>query len=274
MPNPSRTGGFPENRNANPARPVPTSENFDHFPRKRHHVHIFALPAVGAARSFPGSRLRDLARPAISGRTGRGPIRPAFRPAAGWKRRPDRSPGIPESGFSRPLHHRSLDSSDGLGPDPEGGFARILDKSSYLLYLNRRGAEFMDRSVVLFLSLADGRGIGVGGPADAIALGVWTHVAVAYDGRSAVTMAIDGNPVPVFQPAGPPAGPVADASWSPLFIGDSPHRPRFFRGDIGPIRLWSSVRSPEAIAADRFRMDARGKPWRRHGPWPKARARS
>lgn len=143
----------------------------------------------------------------------------------------------------------------GWGADPEGGFGRILDKSTYLLFLNRRGTDYMDRSLVFFLNLANGNGIGASGPADAVALGIWTHVAVSYDGRSAVTMAIDGKPVPVFQPAGPPEGPVADGSWSPLFIGDSPNQPRFFQGDIGPVRIWSEVRSPEAIAADRFSTD-------------------
>jgi hypothetical protein len=154
------------------------------------------------------------------------------------------------------------------GADPQGGFGRILDKSSYLLFLNRRGGDYMDRTVVLFLNLADGTSVGVGGPADAVAPGLWTHVAVSYDGVSEVRMTINGTPVPVFQPAGPPGGPVADASWSPLFLGDSPNRERFFSGDIGPVRLWSSVRPHEAIARDRFEAEISGESLVGH--WPMA----
>lgn len=141
---------------------------------------------------------------------------------------------------------------EGWGPDPQSGFGRIVDKSNYLLFLNRRGTDFMDRTVVLFLNLAGGNSVGVSGPADAVVPGIWTHVAVSYDGVSEVRMAINGTPVPVFQPAGPPAGPVADAAWSPLFLGDSPNQERFFSGEIGPVRLWSSVRSAEAIQRDLF----------------------
>ncbi len=154
------------------------------------------------------------------------------------------------------------------GPDPQGGFARILDKSSYTLFLNRRGTDYMDRTVVLFLTLADGTGIGVSGPADAVALGVWTHIAVSHDGASEVRMTINGTSVPVFLPIGAPTGPVADASWSPLFLGDSPNQERFYSGDIGPIRLWSAVRSAEAIARDRFDPDVSGESLVAH--WPMA----
>ncbi|MFP4423523.1 MAG: LamG domain-containing protein [Desulfococcaceae bacterium] len=157
---------------------------------------------------------------------------------------------------------------DGWGPDPQGGFARILDKSSYTLLLNRRGADYMDRTVALFLTLADGTGIGVSGPADAVTPGLWTHVAVSYDGASEVRMAVNGTPVPVFQPNGPPAGPLADASWSPLFLGDSPNQERFFSGDIGPVRLWSTVRPAEAIARDRFDEAVSGESLVAH--WPMA----
>jgi hypothetical protein len=155
------------------------------------------------------------------------------------------------------------------GPEPQGGFGRILDKSSYTLFLNRRGTDYMDRTVVLFLTLADGTGVGVSGPADAITLGLWTHVAVSYDGASEVRMVVNGTPVPVFQPVGPPAGTVSDASWSPLFLGDSPNQERFFSGDIGPIRLWSAVRSAEAIARDRFDEAVSGQSLVAH--WPMAR---
>jgi hypothetical protein len=154
----------------------------------------------------------------------------------------------------------------GWGPDPQSGFGRIVDKSSYLLFLNRRGNDYMDRTVVLFLTLANGTGIGVSGPTDAIPLGLWTHVAVSYDGVSEVRMAINGTPVPVFQPAGPPAGPVADAAWSPLFLGDSPNQERFFTGDIGPVRLWSSVRSAEAVQRDLYEETVSGESLVAH--WP------
>lgn len=160
--------------------------------------------------------------------------------------------------FAGPFTIEAWIRPNGWGPDPTGGFARILDKSSYTLFLNRRGTDYMDRTVVLFLVLKNGNAVGVSGPADAVKVGVWTHVAFTYDGASAVTLVIDGRAVPVFQPAGPPDGPLADGSWSPLFIGDSPNQERFFNGDIGPIRLWSAARSPEAIAADRYRPAADG----------------
>lgn len=92
-----------------------------------------------------------------------------------------------------------------------------------------------------------------------IPAGVWTHVAVAYDGV-APRFYVNGRPDPASRTTSGPLRPAPSGSNRPLGIGadPSPSAPTgwadHFQGLIDEVRIWSTLRTQEEIAAGMFQQ--------------------
>ncbi|GBC60230.1 hypothetical protein DENIS_1181 [Desulfonema ishimotonii] len=155
----------------------------------------------------------------------------------------------------------------GWGEASQSGFGRILDKSVFLLFLNKTGSDYPEESVVFFMQHENGTGSGSGSPPHTIQLGTWQHIAVSYDGNGTVRLYINGVARSLSQPIGMPAGPIADNSWADLFLGESSGMNRAFEGDIGEVRIWNTVRTPAQILAH-FKAGINGDESGLAGYWP------
>lgn len=156
--------------------------------------------------------------------------------------------GNPEAlNLTGPLTLEAWIRPTGWGAAPPGGFGRIFDKSAFLLFLNNRGTDFPDQSLVFFMTDAAGTGTAHPAPAGAMTLNQWQHVAVSVDEDRNIRIFIDGESREIVQPSGPPAAPIANNGPSPLFVGNNPAFARGFEGDISNLRVWSVARTAEDI---------------------------
>ncbi|MDM8524962.1 S8 family serine peptidase [Desulfococcaceae bacterium HSG8] len=128
-----------------------------------------------------------------------------------------------------------------------GGYARVVDKKDFVLYLNYENENYNDHSLIFGTSHDDGAFRTSGTPADSIGLNKWQHVAVTYDGEGTVKMYINGREQPILQPDGPPSGLLADNKENSLFIGESANLDRAFDGAVNEIRIWNVVRTTAEI---------------------------
>src|SRR5579871_512977 len=88
----------------------------------------------------------------------------------------------------------------------------------------------------------------------AVPAGRWTHVAASYDGAT-VRFYVDGEPA-----GSAPLGNDGAGVERPLVLGADPSGMRLnFWGALAEVRLWSVVRPPAAIRAERF-LDLRSAP--------------
>jgi len=130
------------------------------------------------------------------------------------------------------------------------GYGHIFSKGPVDLYLV--GEHFARNNNSLFLDIthADATVSGSNSPVSSLALDVWQHVAVVYDGVSAVTMYVDGDEVLVTYTTAP-SGAVAPNVGDPLGIGNVlPDLNKGFEGTLDEVRVWNVARTGAEIASD------------------------
>jgi len=163
------------------------------------------------------------------------------------------------------------------------GFGRIMDKDSFLLFLNEDSGFYAPSSLVFFLRMADGTSTARYSNAGTIPLNAWTHVAATYNGESDVRLYINGEPVPANNPANKPdspdrsifsplLGPLQENEEEPLFMGQNRDGDRAFEGRIDEVRLWNRVRSPADIQ-NAYNQPLKGFESGLVGYWPMIEAR-
>jgi PKD repeat protein len=135
----------------------------------------------------------------------------------------------------------------GWGEAGSSGYGRIVDKTSFGLYLNGQASTFAPHSLVVYLKTEAGPPSISWTPDSSIVLNRWQHVAVTYDAdSSAVRLYIDGCEQPLSQ-LNAPSGTIDDSSTDELVIGNSTAHSYTFDGIIDEVRIWGVVRSPEEI---------------------------
>ncbi len=162
----------------------------------------------------------------------------------------------------------------GYGEAPTG-FGRIVDKESFLLYLNSTDSPFYpDRSFVVFIRQTNGGDSAYHTSANTVPLNTWTHVAVAYNGSGALQFYINGQAVTTtaadpstFDPL---TGGPQDSSDFSLFIGETNDFTRAFEGRINEVRVWNTFRSVSQVASN-YDQSIEGFPAGLVGYWPMIR---
>lgn len=136
------------------------------------------------------------------------------------------------------------------------GFGRILDKHSVRLLLNGFQTGVVDPDyqnetlVAVFAQQNVTETANFGGPAQAIRLGVWQHVALTLDLQAAepVQLYVDGVALPLDVTGAPLNGPLEDNTGRPLYVGERAELDRAFEGDIQGLRIWERVLTPAEVA--------------------------
>ncbi len=76
----------------------------------------------------------------------------------------------------------------------DNGYGRVADKENIVFYLNNSNPNYNAHSLIFAMNLSDGSFTASCTPErNSIRLGVWQHVAAAYDGVSTVKMYINGG---------------------------------------------------------------------------------
>ncbi|MCF7912422.1 MAG: FG-GAP-like repeat-containing protein [Candidatus Cloacimonetes bacterium] len=122
------------------------------------------------------------------------------------------------------------------------GFGRIFDKTTLSAYLIEISSAYNSHSLILEFENTDGELIRCNTPANSIALNVWQHLAITYDGISDLHIYLDGMET-AYDSDIPPQGNIADNLDTDLLIGLSANQVWGFTGMIDEIRLWQDVRS-------------------------------
>jgi PKD repeat protein len=135
----------------------------------------------------------------------------------------------------------------GWGEAGNSGSGRIVDKSSFALYLNGEEGAFSPHSIVLMLKNESGPPVLAWTPDSSVTLGRWQHVAATYDATIGhVRMYLDGIESALEQ-SGSPSGSIRDNADIDLVIGNGPGVNYTFEGVLDEVRVWSVVRSPVDI---------------------------
>jgi len=132
----------------------------------------------------------------------------------------------------------------GWGAFPQGGFGRIVDKTSFAVFLIGSRKNYNNFCLAFEADHATGSSLS-STPDYSIELGKWQHVAVTY-GDSVVKIYLNGVEQTLTQTK-MPAGELKPHPDRELFFGNALNRRYAFDGVIDEIRLWNSVLSPAEI---------------------------
>jgi len=133
----------------------------------------------------------------------------------------------------------------GWGENGTTGFGKIIDKTSFKLFLFDTGS-LNNHSLVLQLMNQNQSSSFTASPVNSINLDDWQHIAVSYDGIGEVKIYVDGGDQPITQ-NGTPSGGVYDNDDYDLFIGNTEAVNHTFEGTIDEVRLWNVVRTQSEI---------------------------
>jgi PKD repeat protein/putative intracellular protease/amidase len=135
----------------------------------------------------------------------------------------------------------------GWGKAGTAGYGRIVDKTSFALYVNGEGSTFNPHSL-LFMVRTEGGPPAIGcTPDSTIALGVWQHVAATYDATTGeMSVYLDGIGQDLTSTS-QPSGPIQDNAAYDLMVGNSTSG-YAFDGVIDELRIWNAVRTEDEIA--------------------------
>ncbi len=135
----------------------------------------------------------------------------------------------------------------GWGEAGSSGYGRIVDKTSFGLYVNGQASTFAPHSLVLYLKTGAGPPSLSWTPDSSVAVDRWQHVAATYSASSSqVRLYIDGSEQPVTQ-LNTPSGAIQDNSADELVIGNSTAHSFTFDGILDEVRMWDVPRSPDEI---------------------------
>lgn len=136
------------------------------------------------------------------------------------------------------------------------GFGRIFDRGTFIFFLNGFDHAFYnDKSLVAYFIQEDGSQVAANSVGDTIQLNEWQHVAVSYDSSNSIVpvrLYVNGEPIALEYPTevGPaPTQPLANNSFSPLYMGEAPSGARAFKGAMGEFRIWDSALSLISVKA-------------------------
>ena len=127
------------------------------------------------------------------------------------------------------------------------GYGRILDKSSFALYLHGEGPSYNDHSLMVLLRNTSGPPSLSFTTVGSIELDTWQHVAMTYDGNaSELKVYINGIEQEIDQTR-EPSGPLRDHADDDLILGNGSEQNLTFDGIIDEIRIWYRIRTREEI---------------------------
>jgi PKD repeat protein len=156
------------------------------------------------------------------------------------------SAASPSLSFADAVTVEALIKPRGWGESSATGYGRIVDKTSFAMYLHGEGPTYNDHSVLFMIKNPSGPPKICSTPPHSIELDQWQHVAVTYDSAAGVSILVDGQPQELTQSA-VPSGPIRDNAGIDLFIGNAPSDNVTFDGVIDEVRVWHIVRSAEDI---------------------------
>ncbi|UCE17294.1 MAG: VCBS repeat-containing protein [Gemmatimonadota bacterium] len=134
------------------------------------------------------------------------------------------------------------------GEFPTFGLGRVLDKTNITLSLIESYPPLNNHSLDLQLIHSGGTVSHSNTPEATIVLDEWQHIAVTYDGQTAVRMFINGTEQTVTHTI-PPSGNIGDNGIYDLIMGNDAQGSYTFDGVIDEVRLWNSIRTEEDIVA-------------------------
>jgi len=128
----------------------------------------------------------------------------------------------------------------GWGENPQNGYGRIVDKTTFVLFLNKGTVQPRRYNLVFGLRI---NGIMYYGntPTNSITLNAWHHIVAVYD---SVQMRVYINGVSqtlTYYGNMRPSGSIDDSSQYDLLIGDSATSNRCFQGKIDEVRIYNRV---------------------------------
>ena len=127
------------------------------------------------------------------------------------------------------------------------GFGRIVDKTSYILFLIKEYTATNNYCLGLWLYNASGNNSIITTPDNSISLHSWQHVAASYSSTSSeVKMYIDGIEQNLSYTS-LPSGLIADNSSNDFIIGSTSYKGFTFNGTIDEVRVWNLIRSSADI---------------------------
>lgn len=158
-------------------------------------------------------------------------------------------PAAPDINLTEAVTMEAWINPAGWGEVIGSGQGRILDKRYVALYLNGEGNQSNDHSLVFMIVNTSGPPKFSVTPANSISLNEWQHVAASYDASTGeVAVYIDGMEQVIDQNDNP-SGPIRDNSEKTLTIGNIDSGIYCFEGLIDKVRVWTRIRTGEAIAA-------------------------
>ncbi|MBN1423419.1 DJ-1/PfpI family protein [Candidatus Fermentibacteria bacterium] len=140
----------------------------------------------------------------------------------------------------------------GWGEATATGYGRIVEKTSFGLYLHGQGPTYNDQSLLFMVKNESGPPRICASPANSLMLDRWQHVAVVYDAVAGVALFIDGESQEVTYST-VPSGPLRDNAGMDLIIGNTAADSYTFDGIIDEVRVWRVARSADEIQDARTR---------------------
>jgi hypothetical protein len=126
----------------------------------------------------------------------------------------------------------------GYGEEPNNGYGRIVDKTTYLLFLNKGTMQPRRNNIVFGLRINNNMYYG-NTPTDSITLNTWYHVVAVYD-STRIRIYINGvSQTITYYNNQVPSGPIDDSREYDLLIGDSSDSNRCFQGKIDEVRIYN-----------------------------------
>jgi len=135
----------------------------------------------------------------------------------------------------------------GWGEVQSTGYGRILDKSSFALYLHGEGPSYNDHSLMVLLRNTSGPPSLSYTPVGSIELDTWQHVAMTYDANTSELQVYINGIEQELEQTREPSGALRDHDESDLILGNGPEQNLTFDGVIDELRIWYRVRTQEEI---------------------------
>ncbi|MEM3728332.1 MAG: DUF2341 domain-containing protein [Candidatus Bathyarchaeia archaeon] len=153
----------------------------------------------------------------------------------------------------------------GWGEDPNNGYGRIVDKTTYMLFLNKGTVQPRQNNLVFGLRINNNMYYG-NTPTNSITLNTWHHIVAVYDTRRIMIYINGVSQTITYYRNQQPSGLIDDSSGYNLLIGDSPNSDRCFQGKIDEVRIYGrGVGAAEVRCHYERRKYAFPEP--QHGEW-------